>query len=62
MFEVHRDLAAAAAKAEKIANAIELPENVKFQRARGLVRDALIEDGVAGAIDELVVRLLDGED
>jgi hypothetical protein len=59
--EVHRDLAAAAAKAEKIASAVELPEKAKFQRARGLVRNALIEDGVASAIDELVVRLLDGE-
>jgi hypothetical protein len=58
---LHGEIAAAAAKAEKIAGAVALPENVKFQRARGLVRNALIDDGVAGAIDELVVRLLDGE-
>jgi hypothetical protein len=59
--ELHRNLAAAAAKAERIASAVELPENVKFQRARGLIRNALVEDGVAGEIDELLVRLLDGE-
>ena len=59
--ELHREITAAAAKAEKIAAEVELPENAKFQRARGLVRKALIDDGVAGAIDELVVRLLDGE-
>ena len=59
--KLHSEIAAAAAKAEKIAAVTALPENVKFQRARGLIRNALIEDGVAGEIDDLVVRLLDGE-
>ena len=59
--ELHREIAAAAARAEKIAAAVELPNDVKFQRARGLVRSALKENGIAEAIDELVARLLDGE-
>jgi hypothetical protein len=57
--QLHRDLAAAAAEAERIAAAFALPESVKFQRARKLIRDALIESGVAPQIDELVARLLD---
>jgi hypothetical protein len=57
--KVHRDLAAAAERAEKIAALVKLPENVKFQRARSLVRTALAEAGVAGTIDALVARLLD---
>ena len=34
-------------------------ESVKFQRARGLIRTALTEAGIAKAIDALVNRLLD---
>jgi hypothetical protein len=56
---LHNDLAAAAAEAERIAAAFELPEAVKFQRARKLIRDALTESGVGRHIDELVARLLD---
>jgi hypothetical protein len=56
---LHNDLAAAAAEAERIAAALELPETVKFQRARKLIRDALIEAGLSPHIDELVARLLD---
>jgi hypothetical protein len=56
---LHNDLAAAAAEAERIAAAFELPETVKFQRARKLIRDALTESGIAPHIDELVARLLD---
>src|SRR3984893_19271298 len=37
-----------------------LPENTKFQRARGLVRAALTDAGGAHRIDALVARLLDG--
>jgi hypothetical protein len=58
--KLHRDLAAAAAKAENVAAAVVLPEGVKFQRARALVRKALTESGVAPDIDALVGRLLDG--
>jgi hypothetical protein len=56
---LHNELAAAAAEAERIAAAFDLPESVKFQRARKLIRDALTESGVAPQIDELVARLLD---
>ena len=44
--------------AEAAASEISLPENVKFQRARKLVRDALIESGIAPQIDALVARIL----
>jgi hypothetical protein len=57
--KLHLDLAKAAAKAETLAAAVEMPEGVKFQRARKLVRDALTEDGVASRIDALVASLLD---
>lgn len=56
---LHNDLAAAAAEAERIAAAFELPETVKFQRARRLIRDALTEAGIAPHIGDLVARLLD---
>ncbi len=59
--ELHRDLAAAAVRAEAVAAAVVLPEGVKFQRARGLVRDALAEAGVSEIIDALVAKLLDGD-
>ncbi|MFD2181050.1 N-6 DNA methylase [Rhodoplanes azumiensis] len=58
--EVHGALAAAGREAETAAAAVTLPDAVKFQRARKLVRDALIDTGVAGRIDALVARLLDG--
>jgi hypothetical protein len=57
---LHRALGEAASEAEKIAAAVELPENVRFQRARGLVRAALTEAGLSQKIDGLVARLLDG--
>jgi SAM-dependent methyltransferase len=57
--KTHAALANAAAKAEKIAAAVALPEGVKFQRARKLVREALTEAGVAQDIDALVGKLLD---
>jgi N-6 DNA Methylase len=56
---LHSDLAAAAAEAERVAAAFELPETVKFQRARKLIRDALTETGIASQIDELGAKLLD---
>jgi hypothetical protein len=56
---LHNELSAAAAEAERISAAFELPESVKFQRARKLIRDALTESGIAPHIDELVARLLD---
>ena len=56
--KLHRDLAAAAEAAEAVAAAVALPPTAKFQRARKLVRDALIADGVAARIDALVATLL----
>jgi hypothetical protein len=56
---LHTELAAAARDAESVAAAVPLPEGVKFQRARKLVRDALTEAGIAPRIDALVARLLD---
>jgi hypothetical protein len=58
---LHLDLARAAERAEGIAAAVKLPEGVKFQRARGLIRTALAETGVSQEIDRLVARLLDGD-
>ncbi len=57
---LHLDLAAAAGEAEALAAVVPLPESVKFQRARKLVRDALADAGLSQRIDALVVRLLDG--
>jgi len=57
---LHNAIAGAAPEAEVIAASVPLPENIKFQRARGLVRAALTEAGVAQRIDALVARLLDG--
>jgi hypothetical protein len=57
---VHRALTEAATRAETIAAAVDLPEDVKFQRARGIVRTALAAAGVALEIDRLVAELLDG--
>jgi hypothetical protein len=57
---LHKELAENGAAAEKLAAAVELPEGIKFQRARKLVRDALADAGIAQRIDNLVERLLDG--
>lgn len=57
---LHNTIAEAAREAEGIAASILLPEGVKFQRARGLIRTALTEAGVAQRIDALIARLLDG--
>jgi hypothetical protein len=55
---IHRDLAAAAAVAETIAASVTLAEKAYFTHLRRLIRDALIQHGVAGQIDVLVARLL----
>ena len=56
---LHVELAASGTEAEKLAATIELPEGVRFQRARKLVREALADAGLAQRIDALVERLLD---
>jgi len=55
---LHQDLVAAASAAERVANAVVLPEDVYFTRRRRAIRDALVADGVARKIEALVVRLL----
>lgn len=56
---LHADLAKASRTAERKAAQLVLPEGIKFQRARKLVRDALTEADIAPRIDALVARLLD---
>ena len=56
---LHFDLSALAAEAEEVAAIPELPETVRFQRARALIRTALSEAGIAQRIDALVAELLD---
>lgn len=57
---LHIAIAEAAREAEAIAAAVALPENIKFQRAGGLVRAALMDAGTAQKIDALVAKLLGG--
>lgn len=54
---LHRDLVDAAAHAETVVAAVDLPI-MSFQAQRRLVRGALSEDGVAATLDGLVARLL----
>jgi len=58
--KLHVALAEAAAEAEKVAAAVKMPESVKFQRARGLVRSALDKVEIAKRVNDLVGHLLDG--
>ena len=60
--KLHRDLAAAAEEAEEIAAAVALPEGVKFQRARKMVRERPRRGGPFAADRRLVAKLLDGAD
>jgi hypothetical protein len=55
---LHKELAAEALCAEKVAAQVALPEGIYFVHARGLIRKALKEDGVADRIEKLVTRLL----
>ncbi|MFY9698691.1 MAG: hypothetical protein WAK34_10315, partial [Rhodoplanes sp.] len=57
---LHAELAKAGRTAERKAAQVVLPEGIKFQRARKIVRDALAKAGIAPRIDALVARLLDG--
>jgi hypothetical protein len=57
---LHRELADAAAQAEQVAAIVPLREGAHFMRQRRAIRDALAADGIAGGIDALVSRLLDG--
>ena len=57
---LHGELADAAATAQAVANGVELREGQHFKTARRLIREALLDDGVAERIDDLVAQLLDG--
>lgn len=57
---LHVELASTAARAEKVAAALPLKEGQHFTRARKQIRTALIANGVAGSIEALTVRLLEG--
>lgn len=55
--KLHRDLAAAGARAERLAAAVDLPDEVKFQRARAVIRAALTDARIATTIETLVGQL-----
>jgi hypothetical protein len=57
---LHRRLAAAAERAETLAAQVELKDGEHFTRTRNRIRKALIENGIAGEIDKLVDKLIDG--
>jgi hypothetical protein len=54
----HRRLADLGARASEIVAAIEIPDGVGFQRARGLIRAVLRDDGLFDAIDDEVRLVL----
>ncbi|MGA7868728.1 MAG: N-6 DNA methylase, partial [Stellaceae bacterium] len=56
---LHRELADAAAEAERVAALVPLREGAHFMRQRRAIRDALAEHGVASKIDTLATKLLD---
>jgi hypothetical protein len=55
---LHRDLAAAALQAAAVAARVELPDAAHFTAKRRAIRQALVADGVAEAIERLVDALL----
>ncbi len=55
---LHRKLAAAAARAAKIAANVPLKDNMYFVTARKHIRTALHDHGIAEEIEDLVTRLL----
>lgn len=55
---LHRDLAAAAARAEAVAAAVELTDTQHFVAKRRAIRAALIADGVAAEMEAMVDALL----
>ena len=56
---MHRELAAAAARAEQFAANVPLKEDMYFVTARKQIRTAIHDDGIGQEIEELVTRLLD---
>lgn len=56
--EVHAQIARLSARAETLVASLDLDPDRSFQLARRRTREALLEDGVAGEIDELVSELI----
>ncbi len=54
----HAEIVALAARAEAVAALVPLSAGLGFVRARGLIRQTLVAEGVAGRIDALVAWLL----
>ena len=57
---LHRDLADTAGEAEAVARTVPAAEDEHFVRVRGRIRDTLADDGIAGTLEGLVRRLLEG--
>ena len=57
---LHAELARTAGEAERVAKTVPLTNSIRFQRARKLVRDALIAARITARIEELVEQLLNG--
>lgn len=55
---LHARLVELARIAERVAAEVELPQGKSFQTQRRRIREALVADGVGGAIDEAVAALL----
>jgi SAM-dependent methyltransferase len=55
---LHRRLVELAAAAEGVAGGVELLPTVSFQAARRLIRQELVNAGIASALDEAVAQLL----
>lgn len=55
---LHGDLAMAALRAAEVAKNVELPSEAHFTTKRGMIRQALADDGVAETIERLVDALL----
>jgi len=56
----HRRLVQLAERAEQLSQAVELPSGIAFQALRRRIRTAMIEDGIAQDIDELIKAALSG--
>ena len=56
--ELHAELAELGERAEAVAADVELPAGIGFQAARGKIREALADDGVAQEIEAAVAKLL----
>ena len=57
--ELHAGIAQLAHRAEIAAAGIDLDADWQFQKARRIVREALVEDGIAAEIDAAVRELVD---